>query len=80
VRAKGFGVRILVEARFPVPIQTGPEAHCRATMGITPLYWVVKRPGRTVDHPSPPCVQVKEIVELYLHSLSVPYGMIQSVL
>jgi hypothetical protein len=54
----------------------------RATMG-TVLQWVpcyngyrvsspgVKRPERGTDHPSSPCVQVQERVELYLNSLSV---------
>jgi hypothetical protein len=32
----------------------------------------VKRPGRGVDHPPPSSAEVKEIVELYLHSPSGP--------
>jgi hypothetical protein len=32
----------------------------------------VKRPERGVDHPSPSSAEVKERVELYLYSTSVP--------
>jgi len=32
----------------------------------------VKRPGRGVDHPPPPSADIKERVELYLHSPSGP--------
>ena len=32
----------------------------------------VKRPGRVVDHPSPSSAEVKERIELYLHSPSWP--------
>jgi len=32
----------------------------------------VKRPGRGIDHPHPYSVEVKERVELYLYSTSVP--------
>jgi len=32
----------------------------------------VKRPRRGVDHPHPPGAEIKETVELYLYSLSVP--------
>jgi hypothetical protein len=48
----------------------------RPALGPTqpPMQWipVVKRPGRGVDHPSPPRVEVKEIIQLYLYSPSVP--------
>jgi hypothetical protein len=44
-----------------------------------PIQWVggaltlgVKRPGREADHPPPSSAEVKEWVELYLHSLSTP--------
>ena len=50
-----------------------------ATFEVAP-YGAVKRPGRGIDQPSPPCVQFKERVEIYLHSLSVSYGMLKSVL
>jgi hypothetical protein len=44
-----------------------------------PIQWVpgalslvVKRPGSEVDHSPPSSAEVKECVELYLHSLSMP--------
>ena len=61
---------------------TGPDTHqaYRDTMGIGSLYRAVKQLGRGIGHPSPYCVLVKEREELYLHSISVSYGMLQSVL
>jgi hypothetical protein len=50
-------------------------------MGPTqpPIQWVpgafslgVKRPGREADHSLPPTAEVKEWVELYLHSPNTP--------
>jgi hypothetical protein len=40
----------------------------------------LKPPGPGIDHPSPPCVLVKEKQELCLHALSVFYGMLNSVM
>ena len=40
----------------------------------------LNRPGRGNLRNYPPCVHVKERVELYLHSLALSYGMSQSVL
>jgi len=71
VPARGFVVRIPVEARFPVPTQTVSEAHYRLTMCIGSLYRGLERPKGVIEQPSPPFVQVKERVELYLYSLSV---------
>jgi len=46
--------RILVEARFSAPVQTGPWAHSAShTMG-TGHFPSVKLPGRGGDHPPPP--------------------------
>jgi hypothetical protein len=53
----------------------------RSTLGPTqpPIQWVpgalslrVKRPGREADHSPPSSAEVKECVELYLHSFSTP--------
>ena len=56
-------------ARFSEPVETGPP---------TLLYTVyrifrpgINRPGRGVDHLSPPRAEVKERVELYIYS---PFG------
>jgi len=44
------------------------------------LYRGLKQPGRGILRTYPPCVYVKESVELYLHSLALSYVMLQSVL
>jgi hypothetical protein len=53
----------------------------RTTLGPTqpPIQWVpgtlslgVKRPGRETDHSHPSSAEVKECVELYLHSPNMP--------
>jgi hypothetical protein len=73
LRAGQSGARILVGARFSVPIQTGPGAHPASyTMGTGSLSQGVKWPGRGFDHPPPSCAKVKERVELYLYSPSGP--------
>ena len=63
-------------------IDNGLDAHtayctkkCTAS-----LYRGVKRPGRHTDHPSSPGVQVKGRVDLSIHSPSVSYGLLQTVL
>jgi len=71
LRAGRSGDRIPVEARFPAPVQTGPDAHpASCTMG-TGSFLGVKRPGRGVDHPTS-SAEVKERVELYVYSPSGP--------
>jgi len=55
-----------VEVRFSVPIQTGPEAYQAL------LLPAVKRPESGFDHSFPSIAEVKETVELYLNSPSVP--------
>ena len=58
--------------RFSAPFQTGPEAHPTSyTMG-TGSFPGVKQPGRGVDHLLPTSAEVKERVELYFYSPSVP--------
>jgi hypothetical protein len=71
-RAGGFGVRISVEARIFVPVLIGPETQTtyRATMGIVSLYRGTVL-GAWHWQTMSPFVQVKERVELCLHSLSV---------
>ena len=60
-----------VGARFSAPVQTSPGAYRTSyTMG-TGSFWVVKWPGRGVDHPPSSSAEVKERVELYFYS---PYG------
>jgi hypothetical protein len=61
-----------VEERFSTPVQPGPEAHPASyTMG-TGSFPGIKRPGSGVNHPLLSIAKVKEIVELYFYSLSVP--------
>jgi hypothetical protein len=63
---------IPVVARYSAPVQTGPGAHTASyTMG-TGSFAGVKRPGRGVDYPPTSSAEVKERVELYLYSPSVP--------
>jgi hypothetical protein len=62
-----------VGARFSAPIQT------RA--GVNPAPYImgnrslphIKQPGHGIYHPPPFIAKVKERVELYLYSLSVPF-------
>jgi hypothetical protein len=64
----GPGIESRLGARFSVPVQTGPGANpASCTMG-TGLFG----PGRDVYHPPPSNAEVKERVQLYLYSLSVP--------
>jgi hypothetical protein len=41
-------------------------------MGTGPLALGVKRPGYEADHSLPSCAEVKECVELYIHSPNTP--------
>ena len=62
--------RIPEETRFSAPVQTGPVTHPASyTLGTGSLPGV-KRPGRGVDYPF--SAEVKERVELHLHSLCGP--------
>jgi hypothetical protein len=64
--------RIPVVDRFSTPVQAGPGAQAAYyTMG-TGSFPEVKRPGRGVDNSSPSRAEVKERVELYIHSFSGP--------
>jgi len=60
-----------VEARFSTPVETGPGVHPAFYIMCTASFPVVKRPGRSVDHPTSNA-EAKEIVELYLYIPSGP--------
>ena len=68
----GLECRIPVEARYFVPVQTGPRAHPASYIMGTGSFLGVKRPGRGVDNEPPSSVEVKKSVELYLYS---PFGL-----
>ena len=58
---------------FSMAAHTGPGAHpVSGTVGNGFLPRGVKQPGRGVKHPSTSSDEVKEWVELYVFSLSVP--------
>jgi hypothetical protein len=69
---EGPGIEFQWGARLSAPVHTGLEAHPASYSMCTGSFLGVKRPKRGVDHPSPPCAQVKERVELYLYSPSGP--------
>jgi len=58
-----------VEARFSVPVQTGPGAHPTSYTIGAGSFPGVKRPGRGVDHSPHLAPRLKERVKLYLYSL-----------
>ena len=64
----GRGDRMSVEALFSAPVQTGSGAHPASYTIGTGSFPRVKRPGRGVDHPPLSNADVKERVELFLHS------------
>ena len=68
LRAGRSGDRILVEARFSAPVQTGPGLHPASYAMGTASLPEVNRPGRGVNHPPPSGAEVKEIIELYFYS------------
>jgi hypothetical protein len=71
-RLDGPGIESRWGARFSAPVHTGPEAHTASyTMG-TGSFPGLKWSGRGIDLPPPSSVEVKERVELYLHSPSGP--------
>jgi hypothetical protein len=65
------GIESRWEAKFSVPVQTGPLAHTTSYTMSTESIPGVKRSGCVVDNP-PSSVEVKERVELYLYSLFGP--------
>jgi hypothetical protein len=55
------------------PVQNGSGAHPASyPMGTRALSLGVKWPGREADHLPPSSAEVKELVELYLHSPNTP--------
>jgi hypothetical protein len=64
--------RIPEGAKFSTPLQTGPWAHPASYTVVTRFCPGVKWPGRGVDHTPPHSSEVKERVELYIYSTSVP--------
>jgi len=59
-----------MRTKFSALVPTGPEAHPASYTKDTGSFLRVKRPGRGVDHPTPPIAEVKERVELHLYSRS----------
>ena len=59
-------------ARFSATVQTGPGAYTASCTMVSLFLLGVKRPGRNVDHLPPSSAEVKERVELYFYSTSVP--------
>ena len=70
LRAVRSGDRIPVEARFSVPVRTGPGARPASYKTGTASLPRVKQERRGVDQPPPSSAEVKESVELYLYSPS----------
>jgi len=58
------------EARFSVPVQTGPGAHPASYTMVTGSFPGSKRPEPRVDYPPTSSAEVRERVELYLYSPS----------
>ena len=59
-------------ARFCAPVQTGPGARAAIYKCVPGQFSGVKRLGRGVNHPPPPSAEVKEGIDLYHYSPSVP--------
>ena len=65
--------RILVWARFSIPVQTYTVPHpASCTMSTGSLFRVIKGPVLGFYHPPSSTAEVKERVELYLYSPSGP--------
>ena len=58
--------------RFSAPVQTGLGTHRTSFSMHTGPFPGIKQPGRGVNHSPLSNAEVKEMVELYLCSLSVP--------
>jgi len=59
------------EARFSVPIKTGPRAHPASYTKGTGSFPGVEWLGRGIDHPTPPSAEVEGRVKLYIYLLWV---------
>jgi hypothetical protein len=58
--------------RFSAPVQTGPGEHSASYRMATGSFSWLKRPGRGVNDTPQSSAEVKEKVEVYLYSPSVP--------
>jgi len=63
-------------SRFFALVQIGPWAHPSSCTKVTWSFPGVKPPGRGVDHPPPSSAEVKEKVELNIHSPSGPSWLV----
>jgi hypothetical protein len=72
VRVRRSGDGIPVGARFSAPVHIGPGTYPASYTIGTGSFPGVKRPGRSLDHPPPSSVEVKDRVQLYLYSPSRP--------
>jgi hypothetical protein len=61
--------------RFSSLFQTDPGAHTASCAKGTVSFPAVKRPGPGVYHPPPSTAEVKESVELYIHSHLSLHGL-----
>jgi hypothetical protein len=56
---EGAEIECRWRSRFSAHVQTGPGAHPASCTVGTGSSMGIKRPGRGVDHPSPPSAEVK---------------------
>jgi hypothetical protein len=70
LQAGRSGDRILVSARFSVPVQTGPVTHPASYTVCTGSFPGVMQTGRGVHHQPPSSAEVGTKVELYHYSPS----------
>jgi len=74
----GPGIDSRSEARFSVPVQTGPGARPASCIRGTGSFPGVKRSGRGIDHPPKSINDVKkERVQLHLYSPLVDSGSVK---
>jgi hypothetical protein len=71
---KGLGIFLFTTAYRPALGPTQPPIQC--VPGA--LFLGVKQPGREADHSTPSSAEVKECVELYLHSSVQIHGVVLS--
>jgi len=71
-RLDGLRIESWWVVRFSTPFQTGPGAYLASCTVGTGSFLGVKWPGHSIDHPPTSSAEVKERVELYLHSFYGP--------
>jgi len=64
--------QISVGERFSTPVRTSPGTHPDAYTVDTSSLWGVRWPGHGINRAPPSSAKVKERVDLYLYSPSVP--------